>query len=86
MALSVEAAELMEEFQWLTGKESQKLSSAKLSNVKDELADIFNYLLRICSKLDIDLIAAAEQKIVKNAVKYPISKSRGNAKKYTELL
>jgi dCTP diphosphatase len=84
MALSVEVAELVEEFQWLTEKESAHLSAEKLDRVKDEVADVFNYLIRISSKLGIDLIEVARDKIVKNGVKYPVAKAKGNATKYTE--
>jgi dCTP diphosphatase len=84
MALSVEVAELVEEFQWLTENESSELSQDKLGKVKDELGDIFIYLIRISSKLGIDLISAANEKILKNELKYPIEKARGNAKKYTD--
>jgi dCTP diphosphatase len=86
MALSVEVAELVEEFQWLTEKQSKKLSPEKLAKVKDEIGDVFNYLVRICSKLNIDLISAANDKIKKNEVKYPVEKAKGNARKYTELM
>jgi NTP pyrophosphatase (non-canonical NTP hydrolase) len=85
MALSVEVAELVEEFQWLTEEQSTHLSPEKLARVKDEIGDILNYLVRISSKLDIDMIGAARDKIKKNAEKYPVDKSRGNALKYTEL-
>jgi dCTP diphosphatase len=85
MALSIEAAELMEEFQWLTEEQSANLSLEKLAKVKDEIADVFNYLVRLSSKLDIDLFAAADEKIRKNGIKYPVGKARGNAKKYNEL-
>lgn len=85
MALAVEAAELVEEFQWLTEDQSKNLSAEKLAKVKDEIGDVFNYLVRLSSKLDIDLISAANDKIEKNEVKYPVEKAKGNAKKYTEL-
>jgi len=85
MALAVEAAELMQEFQWLTDEESRALAPEKKSKVKEELADVFNYLVRIADKLDIDLIGASHDKIVINGIKYPVDKAKGNAKKYTEL-
>jgi dCTP diphosphatase len=84
MALAVEAAELMEEFQWLTEEQCKNLSVDKLNKVKDEVADVFNYLVRLSSKLNIDIIAAAHEKITKNELKYPVDKAMGNAKKYTE--
>ena len=85
MALSVEAAELLEEFQWLTEKESVCLTSEQRARVQDEMADVFNYLLRLSGILKIDLIKAANGKIKKNALKYPVEKAKGNAEKYTEL-
>ena len=86
MALSVEVAELVEEFQWLTEKQSAHLSPDKLAKVKNEIADVFNYLIRLSSKLNIDLISAANDKILINDQKYPVDKAKGNAKKYTELM
>ncbi len=84
MALAVEAAELMQEFQWMTDEQSRNLSSEKKSKIKEEIADVFNYLVRISSKLQIDIIAAANEKIIENGKKYPVEKAKGNAKKYTE--
>lgn len=84
MALSVEVSELVEEFQWLTEKQSGELSQDKLNKVKDELGDIFIYLIRLSSKLGINLLSAANDKILKNEIKYPVEKARGNAKKYTD--
>lgn len=84
MALVVEAAELVEHFQWLTQEQSTQLSPDKLSEVGYELADIFLYLIRIADKLDIDLLEVAAQKIEINAKKYPADKVRGSFKKYTD--
>jgi len=72
MALSVEVAEILEHFQWLTEKQSKNLSQEK---IEAELAD----------KLDIDLLVAAKNEIELNEHKYPVHKAKGNAKKYTEL-
>ena len=85
MALSVEIAEIMEHFQWLTIEESRKLSPAKMAEVKDEIGDVLVYLIRLCDELGIDPIKAANDKMLKNAEKYPIEKAKGSAKKYTEL-
>ena len=85
MALSVEAAEIMELFQWLTPEQSSRLSKKEKAALADELADVFVYLLRLASRFDIDLVDAARAKMKKNARKYPVAKSRGIAKKYTEL-
>lgn len=71
MALSVEVAELVEHFQWITEEESRKLQGQQLDEVKDEVADVLLYLLQICNQLDIDPVDAAQKKLIKNAVKYP---------------
>ncbi len=84
MALSVEAAELLEHFQWLTEAESARLSPTRHAQVREELADVLLYLLLLADKLDIDLLAAAGDKIVLNAARYPAAKVRGSSKKYTE--
>lgn len=86
MAMIVEAAELVEHFQWDTPSESQALSLDKREAVGHELADTFVYLLRIAEVLDIDLIAVANQKIDLNALKYPIEKAKGSNAKYTEYM
>jgi len=85
MALAVEAAELMEHFQWLTAEESDRLPAGRAAAVREELADVFIYLLRLADRLDVDLGEAAREKIAKNAEKYPVAKSRGHKRKYTEL-
>ena len=86
MAMIVEAAELVEQFQWDTPQESQQLSPEKRQAVAHELADTFVYLLRIAEVLEIDLIEAANKKIDLNALKYPIEKAKGSNAKYTEYL
>lgn len=82
MALIVEAAELVEQFQWLTPEESVALSAEKYEAVRQEMADVLIYLTRLADILDIDLLAAATDKIEINARKYPVAKARGNAVKY----
>ena len=71
-ALSVEAAELLEHFQWLTEAQSRSLDSGKRDEVGAEMADVFLYLLQLADKLGIDLIDAARHKMVVNAQKYPV--------------
>lgn len=83
MALMIEAAELAEHFQWLTGDESERLGRRAKSEVMDELADVLVYLVRLADRLDIDLAGAARRKMVKNRRKYPARRVRGSAKKYT---
>jgi NTP pyrophosphatase (non-canonical NTP hydrolase) len=84
-ALSVEAAELLEIFQWLTEAESRQLSPEQLGQARDEMADVLNYLVRLADKLDVDLLDAARDKLQKNALKYPADKARGSARKYSKL-
>ncbi|GGL61357.1 nucleotide pyrophosphohydrolase [Pseudomonas brenneri] len=85
MALTVEASELMEIFQWLDPQEAfTDLSDKKKTAVEHEVADIFIYLLRFCSVTGIDLIGAAEEKLKHNAEKYPAELVKGQSKKYTE--
>ena len=84
MALIVEAAEMVEHFQWLTEEQSGNLSPEKLAEVELELADIQIYLISLAEKLKLDLVAAVEKKLVLNARKYPADEVRGSSKKYTE--
>ena len=81
MALIVEAAELVEHFQWLTEEQSQKLPPETLSEVEQEMADVFIYLNRMADLLGVDLVAAARRKIELNARKYPAHEVRGKADK-----
>ena len=83
MALSVEVAELLEHFQWLSEGESRNLSSATKGDVAREIADVQIYLVRLADKLGIDILQAAEAKIQENEAKYPISRAKGSARKYT---
>jgi NTP pyrophosphatase (non-canonical NTP hydrolase) len=76
MAMIVEAAELVEHFQWLTPEQSRALPPETLAAVRDEVADTLIYLVELADALDIDLIAAARAKMAKNAIKYPPVKSR----------
>jgi NTP pyrophosphatase (non-canonical NTP hydrolase) len=84
-ALAVEAAELLERFQWLTEDQSRRLPPDELAKVREEMADVLNYLVRLADKLDVDLLEAARDKIAINATKYPVEKARGSVKKYSEL-
>jgi dCTP diphosphatase len=85
MALSVEAAELLEVFQWLTEEQSRSLTPEAHAAAGDEIADVLLYLIRLSDALGVDPIAAAQRKLVANAEKYPVDKARGNSRKYTEL-
>ena len=83
-ALCVEAAELMEHFQWLHHGRRDELGEAKLAAVRHEMADVLVYLVRLADKLDVDLHAAVLEKMVLNRAKYPADKVRGDARKYSE--
>lgn len=85
MALMVEAGELAEHFQWLTQDQSKTLNNETLEKVREEIGDVFIYLLNIADKLGIDPLAAAKEKILKNANKYPTNQIKGKATKYTDL-
>jgi NTP pyrophosphatase (non-canonical NTP hydrolase) len=85
MALSVEAAELLENFQWLSEEQSTRLDSDQATKVRHEMADVLLYLIRLADKLDLDLGNAALEKMELNARKYPVEKSRGTSRKYTDL-
>ena len=84
MALAVEAAELVEEFQWLTEEQSRALGPERYERVRLETADVLIYLLRLADKLGIDLLRAADDKIAQNERKYPADRVRGDSRKYTE--
>jgi NTP pyrophosphatase (non-canonical NTP hydrolase) len=84
-AMSVEAAEVLEHFQWLTPEQSTALPDAERARVALELADVLLYLLRLADRSGIDLERAAWEKISLNAEKYPADKARGSARKYDEL-
>jgi NTP pyrophosphatase (non-canonical NTP hydrolase) len=85
MALSVEAAELLEPFQWLTPEQSRQLNAHQHEAVRQEIADVLIYLTRLADLLGIDLLDAAADKLAINARKYPVDKARGNALKYSDL-
>lgn len=85
MALTVEAAELQEPFQWLTPEQSLALDPDQHEAVRQEIADVLIYLTRLADLLGIDLLDAAADKLEINARKYPVDKARGNALKYSDL-
>ena len=84
MALVVEASELVEIFQWLSEEQSLNLDPDQKQRVEEEVADVMNYLIRICDRLDIDLVKATNRKIQINSEKYPAEQVRGSALKYSE--
>jgi NTP pyrophosphatase (non-canonical NTP hydrolase) len=84
-ALIVEAAELLEHFQWMTEEQSRALPPQKAQDVGAEIADVLLYLVQLASALGIDPVAAARAKLEHNALRYPADRARGSSKKYDEL-
>jgi NTP pyrophosphatase (non-canonical NTP hydrolase) len=84
-AICIEAAELLEQFLWKTPDQSETSALTNREAISDEIADIAIYLFELADKLQLDLLTAMDSKLAKNAEKYPVSKSKGNSKKYTEL-
>ena len=85
MALTAEAGELLEHFQWLRADEAETLSQAQREAVALEMADILMFLVRLADKLGVDLLDAAGRKLELNRQKYPVEKARGRATKYDQL-
>lgn len=85
IALSIEASELLEHFQWVTEENSRELPPEERTAVSKEMADVLLYLIRLADKLNVDLINAAENKLIENGQKYPVEKARGSSKKYSDL-
>ena len=84
MALSVEVAEIVEHFQWLTEEQSQNLPPEKLAEIREEIGDVMIYLTELADKLGIDPVVAAKAKVAINGQKYPAELVKGKASKYTE--
>jgi dCTP diphosphatase len=84
MALSVEVAEIVEHFQWLTEEQSQNLPAEKLAEIREEIGDVMIYLTELADKLGIDPVEAAKAKVAINGQKYPAELVKGKASKYTE--
>ena len=85
MALSVEVAELVEVFQWLTEEQSRHLPPVKRQAVEEEIGDVTILLLTLADQLGVNILEAARRKLERNRAKYPVEKSRGRAEKYNEL-
>lgn len=85
ISLVLEAGEVMEHFQWKTNEEVDAYVATHKGEIADELADVLNYVMMLASDLNIDLAEAVVSKLKKSAVKYPVAKAKGSAKKYTEL-
>lgn len=85
ISLSLESAEVLELFQWKKDEEIEEYIKLHKEDLADELGDVFNYLLLLASRFNINIIEASENKLKKNAEKYPVDKAKGNAKKYNQL-
>ena len=83
-SISIEAGELLEQFQWLQSGVASELGDARLAEVRHEMADVLVYLIRLADKLDIDLSSAVLEKLELNRAKYPADKVKGDARKYDE--
>jgi dCTP diphosphatase len=83
ISISIEAAELLEHFQWAA--EDEALTIEKKQEVAKELADIFNYVVMLAEDLGIDVVESSKEKIEENRKKYPVEKAKGSAKKYGDL-
>ena len=83
MALSIEAAEIMEHFQWLTESQSAELPPETHAEVAAEIADVLIYVIRLADRLDVDLLDSVLEKIAKNEHRYPADLVRGRADKHT---
>lgn len=85
ISLALEAAEVLEHFQWKNKDEVEKYSVENKDAIAEELADVLYWVLLLSNKLDIDLVTSFRDKMKKNEQKYPIEKAKGSHKKYTEL-
>ena len=85
VSISIEAAELLELFQWKTTEEARCYAAQNKERVSDEIADVAIYLLELTDIVGVDLAEAIEAKLKKNALKYPVEKAKGVSTKYTDL-
>ena len=83
-AISIESGELLEKFLWMPADKSHELSSKKLAETEEEVADIMIFLIYLCHALKIDLLKSVEKKIEVNNKKYPVDKAKGNSRKYKD--
>ncbi len=84
LSLVLEAAEVMEHFQWKNAEEMAEHLKNKKEEVGDELADVLYWVLHMSDEFGIDILDALDKKMIKNEAKYPVEKARGSNKKYTE--
>lgn len=85
VSIIIEASELLEHFQWKRKEEVEKYTKENKEEIQDEIADIALYLFELADNLEIDLLDAMKNKIIKNEKKYPVEKARGRHTKYNKL-
>ena len=85
ISLTLEAAEVLEHFQWKTEDEIKEYTKTHKEHIGEELADVMSWILIMSHDLDIDIIEACNKKMEKNALKYSVEKAKGKHTKYTEL-
>lgn len=85
ISLNLEASEVLELFQWKNETEIAQYLKTNKNDTEEELADVLYWVLLMADNLSKDIVATSERKLAKNAEKYPVDKSKGNHKKYTEL-
>lgn len=86
VSLVLEASEVLEHFQWKSEKEIDAYIKTNKDDIGEELADVFNWILLLSHDIGIDIVAAAQRKIEKNELKYPVGKAKGTHIKYTQLV
>jgi dCTP diphosphatase len=85
ISLALEAAEVLEHFQWKTGDEINSYAEQHKQDIADELSDVLKYLLQLADNLEVDIVDAAIHKLERDAQKYPVDKIKGNYKKYNQI-
>lgn len=85
ISIALEAAEVLEHFQWKSEEDIKKYIKTNKEEISDELADVFNYILIMSHDLGIDIIDASQKKLAKSTIKYPVEKSKGRYTKYDKL-
>jgi dCTP diphosphatase len=85
ISIAIEAAELLEQFQWQDKKEIEQYYQTHKEDISDEIADIAIYLFELSDNLGIDLSEAITNKMIKNTIRYPVTTAKGNHKKSSKL-
>ncbi len=85
ISISLEAAEVLEHFQWKTSEEAEQYLASHKGEVTDELADVLKYVLHLADVLNVDIVDAAIRKLKRDSAKYPVDKIKGNYIKYNQI-